>query len=47
MVTTIEDKNGTVLYQFKPETRDVLGEETAYVTVKLLEGVHSMVLEPV
>lgn len=39
MVTTIEDKNGTVLYQFKPETRDVLGEETAYVTVKLLEGV--------
>ncbi|TWO33927.1 penicillin-binding protein [Seonamhaeicola sediminis] len=39
MVTTIEDKNGTVLYQFKPETRDVLSEETAYVTVKLLEGV--------
>ena len=39
MVTTIEDKNGTVLYQFKPETRDVIGEETAYVTVKLLEGV--------
>jgi penicillin-binding protein 1A len=39
MVTTIVDKNGTVLYQFKPETRDVLGEETAYVTVKLLEGV--------
>ncbi|AJR02820.1 penicillin-binding protein 1A [Siansivirga zeaxanthinifaciens] len=39
MVTTIEDKNGTVLYQFKPETRDVVGEETAYVTVKLLEGV--------
>ncbi|MBD0823415.1 penicillin-binding protein 1A [Aestuariibaculum marinum] len=39
MVTTIEDKNGTILYQFKPETRDVVGEETAYVTVKLLEGV--------
>lgn len=39
MVTTIEDKNGTILYQFKPETRDVLGEEEAYVTVKLLEGV--------
>ncbi len=39
MVTTIEDKNGTVLYQFKPETRDVLSEETAYVTVKLMEGV--------
>lgn len=39
MVTTIEDKNGTVLYQFKPETRDVLSDEAAYVTVKLLEGV--------
>ncbi|KJD31258.1 penicillin-binding protein [Tamlana nanhaiensis] len=39
MVTTIEDKNGTILYQFKPETRDVLSEETAYVTVKLMQGV--------
>ncbi len=39
MVTTIEDKNGTILYQFKPETRDVLGDEEAYVTIKLLEGV--------
>src|SRR5690606_32465994 len=27
------------LYQFKPETRDVLSDEAAYVTVKLLEGV--------
>ncbi|EGV42992.1 penicillin-binding protein [Bizionia argentinensis JUB59] len=39
MVTHIEDKNGTVLYQFTPESRDVISEETAYVTVKLLEGV--------
>ncbi|WP_282122629.1 penicillin-binding protein 1A [Algibacter mikhailovii] len=39
MVTSIEDKNGTLLYQFKPETRDVLSAETAYVTVKLMEGV--------
>ncbi|WP_445734188.1 penicillin-binding protein 1A [Mariniflexile sp.] len=39
MVTTIEDKNGTVLYQFKPETHDVIGEEPAYVTIKLLQGV--------
>ncbi|WP_282134809.1 penicillin-binding protein 1A [Seonamhaeicola maritimus] len=39
MVTTIEDKNGTLLYQFKPQTRDVLSEETAYVAVKLMEGV--------
>jgi len=39
MVTTIVDKNDTVLYQFTPETNDVLSEETAYVTVKLMEGV--------
>lgn len=39
LITTIEDKNGTTLYQFTPETKDVLSEEAAYVTVKLLEGV--------
>jgi penicillin-binding protein 1A len=39
MVTHIEDKNGTILYQFTPETKDVLSEEAAYVTVKLMEGV--------
>ncbi|MFI1744816.1 penicillin-binding protein 1A [Thalassobellus sediminis] len=39
MVTSIEDKNGTILYQFKPETRDVLSVETTYVTLKLMEGV--------
>ncbi|MFB9055201.1 penicillin-binding protein 1A [Mariniflexile ostreae] len=39
MVTSIMDKNNTLLYQFTPETRDVLSDETAYVTVKLMEGV--------
>ena len=39
MVTRIEDKNGTILYQFAPETKDVLSAETAYVTVQLLQGV--------
>ena len=39
MVTRIEDKNGTLLYQFSPETRDVLSEEIAYVVVNLMEGV--------
>jgi len=38
-VEKIEDKNGTILYEYKPETRDVLSEEAAYVTVNLLEGV--------
>ena len=39
VVTRIEDKNGTVIYQTAPETKDVLSEESAYVTLKLLEGV--------
>lgn len=39
IVTHIEDKNGTVIYQTAPQTKDVLSEESAYVTLKLLEGV--------
>ena len=39
VVTRIEDKNGTILYQNVPQTRDVLSEEAAYVTVNLMEGV--------
>ena len=39
MVTIIADKNDTILEQFMPESRDVLSEESAYVTVKLMEGV--------
>jgi penicillin-binding protein 1A len=39
IITRIEDKNGTVLFQHIPETRDVISKETAYVTTSLLEGV--------
>lgn len=39
IVNRIEDKNGTVLYQHVPQTRDVLSKEAAYVTVNLMEGV--------
>lgn len=39
LVTRIEDKNGTVLYQFQPESRDVLSAEVAYTTLNLMEGV--------
>ncbi len=39
IVNRIEDKNGTVLYQHVPDTKDVLSKETAYVTVNLMEGV--------
>src|SRR5699024_8037254 len=31
--------NGTVLYHDEPETRDVMNEESAYVTTKLMQGV--------
>ena len=39
VVSRIEDKNGTLLFQDAPETKDVLSKEVAYVTVKLMEGV--------
>ena len=39
MITRIEDKNGALLYQANPETKDVISQESAYVTVNLLEGV--------
>jgi penicillin-binding protein 1A len=39
IMTRIEDKNGTILFQFTPKTKDVLSEEVAYVTINLLEGV--------
>ena len=38
MITRIEDKNGTLLYQSAPKTKDVISAESAYVTVNLLEG---------
>ncbi|MGB5371502.1 MAG: transglycosylase domain-containing protein [Flavobacteriaceae bacterium] len=39
MVTRIEDKNGTVLYEYVPETKDVLSKEVSYAMVNLMEGV--------
>jgi penicillin-binding protein 1A len=39
IVTRIEDKNGTILYEFVPETKDVLSEEVAYTVVNLMQGV--------
>lgn len=39
MVTRIEDRNGKIVFQSTPETKDVLSEESSYVTLKLLEGV--------
>lgn len=39
MVTRIEDKNGTVLFEYVPETKDVLSKDVAYAMVNLMEGV--------
>jgi penicillin-binding protein 1A len=35
----IEDKNGTVLYEKKPQVREVLNPQVAYVMVDMLKGV--------
>lgn len=39
MVTRIEDKNGMVLYEYVPETKDVFSKDVAYAMVNLMEGV--------
>ncbi|MGI9532203.1 penicillin-binding protein 1A [Lutimonas sp.] len=39
MILRIEDKNGTILEEFTPETREVLSESIAYTTINLMEGV--------
>jgi penicillin-binding protein 1A len=39
IITRIEDKNGTVLKDFIPETQEVLSEESAFVILDLLKGV--------
>jgi penicillin-binding protein 1A len=38
-ITRIEDKNRTVLYEYVPETKDVLSQDVAYTMVNLMEGV--------
>ena len=39
-VTRIEDKNGIVLYEYIPESKEVLSEQTAYVMLDILQGVN-------
>jgi penicillin-binding protein 1A len=39
MVTRIENKDGTVLYEYVPETKDVLSKDVSYAIVDLLKGV--------
>lgn len=39
MVTRIEDKNGKVLYDYTPETRDVFSKDVAFAMLDLMKGV--------
>lgn len=39
MVTRIENKDGTVLYEYVPETKDVLSKEVSYAILDLMKGV--------
>ncbi len=39
IIQRIEDKNGVVLQEFRPETREVVNEEAAYVILNLMQGV--------
>jgi penicillin-binding protein 1A len=38
-ITRIEDRNGKVLEEFIPETREVMSEEKAFLMVSLMQGV--------
>jgi penicillin-binding protein 1A len=39
MITRIEDKNGNVLENFQPESKQVIGENDAYTMYKMMQGV--------
>jgi penicillin-binding protein 1A len=39
LIVRIEDKNGVVLYQPTPVTKDVVNKDVAYSVIKLMEGV--------
>ncbi len=38
-ITKIEDRNGNVIEEVVPETREVMSEETAYIMTDMMEGV--------
>lgn len=38
VVWRVEDKDGRVLYEHKPETREVFSEEVAYAMIKVMQG---------
>ncbi len=38
VIWRIEDKNGRILYENKPKTREVFSEDVAYTMIKIMEG---------
>ncbi len=38
VVWRVEDKDGRILYEHKPETREVFSEEVAYAMIKIMQG---------
>jgi penicillin-binding protein 1A len=38
-ITRIEDKNGTIIKEFRPKTSEAMSEETAYVMLEIMKGV--------
>lgn len=39
LITRIEDKNGNMIFEASPETREALDERSAYVTLEMMKGV--------
>ena len=39
IITRIEDKNGVVIFESMPETKDVVNKDVAYAVIKLMTGV--------
>jgi len=39
LITRIEDKNGNMIFEASPETREALDERSAYITLEMMKGV--------
>ena len=39
LITKIEDKDGKVVYEYEPETKDVISPDVAFAMVNPMEGV--------
>ena len=46
LITRIEDKNGTIIYQAQPQTTQIFGEDVSYTMIKMMKGVVDGVRHP-